>query len=304
MKQDLLKDKDQTVEFIPPFLQNRPAIASAATLAIKKPSGETVVAAGTSVTAIDSSTGKLTYDISAATLNELGENWIVEWAYTVSSVVYYETTLFDVVLHKLSILLTDEDLYKLQGDIKTKNESIEGSVTSSTASTLVATDNIKNYADDYFNGGIVEVLNVSNGAKQSRLITDHVQSTGTLSISPDWATNPDNTYKYIAYRPFRNKVEFAWEELMGDIRAQGFRPALIMNSIDLKVVHAYKTIEHICLDFTKDDDQDVWSRLYEIYKGKYNEAFAKLKFQYDSNEDGEISSAEGNKTTGQFYLNR
>ena len=304
MKQEVLQSSTEQLKFTPPWIANRPAIASSATVVLKDP-GSTTIQASIAVTSIDATTGELKYTLTAVHTATLNENYIAEWTYVVSSTTYKETTLFDVVLHKLSALLTDEDLYTLQGDIKAKNESVQGTPTSAAAGTLVDTNALKNYPDDYFNNGVVEAMLPSTGAVQRRTVSDFVNSTGTLSVTPNWTTTPDTTYRYIVYKPFRVKIDFAWEMLMNDIRAKGFRPALIMNSADLKHVHAFKTLELVCMDFMKDGAvDDLWRVLSEKYGEKYEAAFAKLRFQYDEDESGAISGGEENKGVGNLKMVR
>lgn len=304
MKQEILKASVETLRFTPPWINNRPAVASAATVVLKKPGGESLQVS-VAVTAINPTTGELTYTLTTTHTAELDENYIAEWSYTVATVAYQETTLFDVVLHRLSQLLTDEDLYTLQGDIRAKNENVQGAVGSATAGTLVDTDQLKNYPDDYFNNGVVEATNVSTGATQRRTVSDFVQSTGTLSVTPNWATTPDSTYRYVVYKPFRVKLDFAWEMVMNDVKARGFRPALIMQSDTLRHVHAFKTLELICVDFIKSGDvDDLWTKLADRYAAAYVEAFGKIQFQYDTNEDGSIDGAEQNVTPARLKMVR
>lgn len=302
MKQEILKATTETLKFTPPWIANRPAIASSATVVLKKPGGE-VLQSSVAVTAINATTGELTYTLTTTHTATLDENYVAEWTYTVSSVVYYETTLFDIVLHRLSQLTTDEDLYALQGDIRAKNENQSGAVGSATSSTLVDTNALKNYADDYFNNGVVEAMNPATGAVQRRTVTDFVQSTGTLSVSPNWSTTPDATYQYVVYKPYRVKLDYAWELIMNEIRSKGFRPALIMASADLKVVHAFKTLELICTDFMKARD-DVWDILSQRYAEKYTDAFGKLIFNYDADESGTIEGNEENQSPARLKMVR
>lgn len=303
MKQEVLKASTETLRFTPPPINNRPAIASAATIVLKKPGGETLQASA-SVTAINATTGELTYTLTTTHTATLDVNYVAEWSYTVSGASYKETTLFDVVLHRLSQLTTDEDLYVLQGDIKAKNESITGTVVSATSSTLVDTGALVNYPDDYFNNGMVEVTLPSTGARQRRTVSDFVQSTGTLSITPNWASTPTSSYKYTVFRPFRVKLDYAWDMLMNDVRAKGFRPALIMQSDTLKHVHAFKTLELICIDFIKEGGpDDLWTKLADRYQGLYNDAFSKLQFMYDSDQDG-LADSPNAQGTGNLRMVR
>jgi len=303
MKLEILQSSTEAVKFTPPYTNNRPTVPASATVVIKEPGG-TTIQSSVAVTSIDSTTGELSYTLSAALTATLNENYIAEWTYVVSAVSKYETTLFDVVKHRLSSLITDTDILTLQGDLRAKNENQQGSVGSATSSTLVDTNALKDYPDDYFNNGEVEAMNPSTGAVQRRTVTDFVQSTGTLSVSPNWSTTPDSTYKYIVYKPYRAKIDYAWDMMMNDIRAKGFRPALIMNSADLKHIHAFKAIALIYTDFIREKD-DVWTALSDRYAGMYEDAFSKLQFQYDLNESGAIGgSTEKDQTAGNLRMVR
>jgi hypothetical protein len=93
--------------------------------------------------------------------------------------------------------------------------------------------------------------------------------------------------------------------LMNDIRAKGFRPALIMQSDTLRHVHAFKTLELICVDFIKSGQtDDLWTKLADRYAGLYNETFGKILFQYDVNESGAIGGAEENQTPSRLKFVR
>lgn len=301
---EILQSSTEAVRFTPPWTTNRPTIASSATVVLKDGNG-TVLQASIAVTAINATTGEITYTLTTTHTAQLFENCVAEWSYVVSTVTYKETTLFDIVLHRLSQTATDEDIYTFQGDVKAKNENVQGVPTSAAAGTLLDTNTLKNYPDDYFNNGIVEVVLPTTGAVQRRTVTDFVQSTGTLSVTPNWATTPDTTYKYIVYKPFRVKLDAAWELLMNDIRSKGFRPALIMNSADLKQVHTFKTLELICLDFMKTGSvDDLWLVLSEKYGERYQKAFDTLRFQYDENQSGGISSGEQDKSPGGLKMVR
>lgn len=284
MKQELLVDKTGTLRFTP-YINNRPAIASDATVILKKPGGESLQSS-TSAT-VNATTGEITYNLTATHTDVLGENYIAEWSYTVSGTVYYYVQLFDVVLHKLAITVVDQDLLDEQSDILDLSEAYAGTVDSAANGTLVD-DDLKNFDDDFFNNGKVEITNPSTGVKQVRTVSDFVQSTGTISISVNWSSNPDNTYPYVVRRSFQTKIQKAFEELMTEIRSRGFRPALIMESNELHVPLVKKTLAMICKDAIKDAN-DKWHELYKIYTEEFNTAMSKLKFQYDVDEDGTIA---------------
>ena len=298
MKQELLKDIAGTISFIP-YQANRPVVATSATVTVKNDGGTTVVAS-TSAT-VNSTTGEITYQISAAILNTLAENWKAEWVYVISGTNYYQPQLFDVVLHRLSITVVDSDILAEQSDLLERNENTKGTVDSATTTTLVDAE-LKQFDDDYWNGGILKVINPATSDEQIKVVTDFAQSTGTLTVST-FPTTPTSSYLYIVYRGFKTKVEKAFLEMMFDIRSKGFRPALIIESFELHIPHVKKTLALICRDYSTAPD-DKWVLLAALYEKQYIDLMDKLRLQYDVDESGQISGAEKNKDFGSVRLRR
>ena len=297
MKQEVLKSKTGTISFTP-YLDNQPGVASSATIVLKRSDGTTLQASVSAT--VDSTTGLISYGLSAALNADLGENYIADFTYVISSVTYYQTILYDVVLNKLAITVIDSDLTTEQAEILKQNENFSGTVDSATSTTVVD-DDLKNYADDYWNGGIIEVF--LSGAKQTRNITNFVQSTGTITAGVAFSTTPTSSYKYIVRRGFKVKIERAFDYIMYEIRQKGFRPALILESSDLFLPHLNKTLELICRDYSK-ESEDKWEILSNMYQERYVDLMSKLTVQYDRDEDGAISGSEKAVDTGQNRLVR
>lgn len=300
MKQELLKDKTGILRFTP-YINNRAAVASSATVVLKRPDGSTLQASASA--SVDSTTGEITYSLSSSLTDTLGENYIAEWTYVVSGNSYYYTLLYDVVLHKISLTVVDDDLIAEQADLLDKSESYNGIVDSSSNTTLVD-DELKSYADDYWNNGRAEVVNTSTGAKQTRIISDFAASSGTVTISVPWSTNPDTTYGYVLRRGFSTKIEKAFSEIMDGIRAKGFRPALILESTDLHTPVVKKALAMICKDLMKEDG-DRWHTLYKIYSEEFIQAMNNVVLQYDRDEGGNIAgTGEQDTDMGSLRMRR
>lgn len=299
MKQELLKDQSGTLYFTP-YVDNLAGVASSATVTVSKPDGTAVVTSQSCT--VDSTTGEISYTLTSGYVDELGENWKADFTYTIGGVTYYQTILFDVVLHKLAITVVDSDIYKEQSEFREKGESVSGSVTSATSTTLVDT-NLKMYLDNHWNGSEVTVQNPSTGVEQTRQVTDFAQSTGTLTVSPAWATTPDSTYQYIIRRGYQKKIETAFEEMMFDIRAKGYRPALILESSELHVPNVKKTLALICRDMIQ-APEDKYDMLSKHYEEQYKGYMDRLVLQYDTDESGTIEGAERNKDISNYRLKR
>jgi hypothetical protein len=300
MKQELLQNITGTLS-ITPYRNNRPAISSSATVEVLNNGGSVLVASGTTAS-VNSTTGEITYSLLAANTSQLGENYQIKWTYIISSVTYYQSSLFDIVKCKLSIPVVDEDLLNEQSDIMDGSESFSGAVDSAASTTLVDSD-LKNYADDYWNGGKVAVINPSTGLKQVRDVTDYVQSTGTLTVGVAWATTPDSTYTFEVKRGFAKKIEAAFEEVLVDVRNKGFRPALILDSGELKIPLIKKALAMICRDFITAPD-DKWTALASSYEAQYLDTFQKVKLQYDEDESGNVADTEKDQDVGNIRMRR
>lgn len=298
MKQELLKGKTGKLSMTP-YLNNQPAVSSAVTVVVKDRSGAQIDSGSGSINA---TTGELTYSLASGFTANIGENYSIEWTYTISGTVYYQTSLFDIVLNRLSIPVVDEDLINQQSDILSGAESFSGFVGSSTGTTLVA-NNLKSYSDDYFNGGKVKVIDPATGTEQVRDVTDFAQSTGTVTVGVAWTANPSSTYTFEVKRGFQAKIEAAFEEMLIDIRSKGFRPALILESGELKIPLIKKSLALICRDFVVSPD-DKWASLANNYAEEYKDLFSKIVFQYDKNESGSVSKTEENQDMGNVRLKR
>jgi len=300
MKQEILRDKTQTLS-VTPYLNNMPVVSDSSTITVTKPSGEVLVNEGTGT--VNSTTGEITYDLSSALNTELGENFQARWTYVISGSSYYQTNLFDVVLNRLAITVVDDDLLGEQNDILNRNESYQGLVDSSSNTTIVDAD-LKSFEDDYWNGGRIIVTTASTGATQERIISDFTQSSGTVTVSVAWASNPAATATYSIKRGFQQKIEGAFEEMMLDIKTKGYRPALILESSELKVPLTKKALSLICRDFLTQPD-DKWDKLAVEYEKQYQDSFAKVQFQYDRDESGTIDSDfEKEQDMGSLRLKR
>jgi hypothetical protein len=283
MKQELLKDKSGTISFTP-YINNRAAVATSATVVLLNPDGTTLQASASAT--VNGTTGEISYTLTSGLTDDLGENYQAQWTYVISGTTYYENTLFDVVRNTLAITVIDEDLVREQREILDKNESFAGTVDSSTGTTLVDTD-LARYDDDYWNNGIVRAVNPSDGVEQIRRVTDFVSSTGTLTVANSWGTNPTSSYTYIVYAGFAKIIEDAFDEMVLELRSKGNRPALIINSADLHIPHTALCLQKICADYMKEPG-DKWDVLREHYEKRYKHFMDVMPIQYDRDESGYI----------------
>lgn len=287
MKQEFLKGVSDTIR-LTIYQDNRPIIPSSATIILYK-AGSTSELQASAAATVNATTGELTYSLTTSHTASLGVNYKAKWAYVVSGTTYYEEQLFDVVLSKLSIPITDEDLFNELDSLRDVNIQSTGTATAGAASTLTDTNSRKE-SDDYWTGGRVEILN-GTGAGQVRDITDFVQSTSVVSVTPNWATNPDTTSVYKIIRGYTKKILQSFNKISSMLYNKGNRAALIIESSQVKVSMIYLTVHFICLDLMKEEG-DKWDRLATKYWDLFSTEFGQMKLDYDADESGSITGDE------------
>lgn len=85
-------------------------VPTSATITIKKPGGADLTTAVTDAVVTVAGGGDMTYELSAANADELGEDYTAEVSYTVSDVVYDGLVTFDVVRLAIHNVVVHADL--------------------------------------------------------------------------------------------------------------------------------------------------------------------------------------------------
>jgi len=299
MKQQFLKEKTGTIR-LTAYENNRPLIpADSVKITLYKPDGATLQAQASA--SRDATTGEMTYSITATHTATKDLNYKATWEYTISGETRYEDQLFDVVLSILSIPITDDDLYNELNSLRKTQIQDTSTATAGAAGTLTDTAQRKE-ADDYWNGGTIEIIG-GTGPNQMRDITDFVQSTGVISVTPNWATNPDNTSRYRIIRSWSKQITQSFEKIETMLLNKGKRHSLILESSEIKVPLIYLTVHFICLDLM-DEPDDKWHMLGNRYWELFNDAFNGMRLQYDEDESGFIQGDEEGYGAAQIRIGR
>jgi len=297
MKQQFLEGKTDTIR-LTVYDNNRPQIPTSAKITLKKSDGSILQAQADAT--VDSSSGEMTYALTATHTANNDLNYIAEWEYVVSAVTYYQKQLFDVVLSILSIPITDDDLYNELESLRKANYQASALATAGAAGSL--TDTKRREEDNYWKGGTIEIV-AGTGIGQKRDITGFTQSTGVFTITPNWGTTPDTTSVYVVVRSFTKKIQAAFDSLCTMIYNKGKRNELILESTQIATPLIYLTLHTICLDLM-DEEGDKWDRLSKLYQEKFDKFFNNMKLEYDEDESGNISEDEQQKSTGEIRIGR
>lgn len=298
MKQQFLKSIGGTIR-LTAYANNRALIpADSVTITLYNPSGSELQASASATRS--ATTGEMTYAVSAAHAATKDLNYKAVWKYTVAGTVEYQTQLFDVVLSILAIPIVDEDLYNELSSLREVTKQAQGTATAGAAATL--TDTGRKEADDFWTGGTIEILS-GTGVGQRRDVTDFVSSTGVVSISPNWITNPDTTSIYVVRRPFTAKIAQSFDKVETMLYNKGQRHSLILESSQIKFPLLYMTIHFICLDLTA-SPEDKWALLAMKYWDLFNLEFNNMVVDYDADESGTIEEEEQQRNLTEIRINR
>jgi hypothetical protein len=285
-KQQFLKSKTGTIR-LTVYENNRPLIPTTPKITLYKPDGSTLQAQDDAT--VNSTTGEMTYSITASHSADLDLDYIAEWEYTVNSETRYEKQLFDVVLSILSIPIVDDDLYKELDSLRNVAPQDVSTATGGAAGTIIDTEKRKE-PDDFWTGGTVEIIE-GTGEGQKREISDYVQSTSVVSVALDWETTPDTTSIYRIVKSYTNKIVACFDKFEQMLYDKGNRHELIMESSQIKIPLTYLTVHFIALDLRQEVD-DKWDLIATDYWKKFESAFGTLKLSYDLDESGTIDDEE------------
>lgn len=299
MKQQFLKGIGGTIR-LTTYDKNRNLVPTAALITIYKNDGSSILQAQTTAT-INSTTGEMTYIISPTVAINNDINYKAVWQYTVAGQDYYETQLFDVVKSILSIPITDDDLFNELPSLRKTNFQATGTATAGAAGSLTDTK-MRKESDDNWKGGVIEIIS-GTGVGQTRDITGSTQSTGVITVSPNFTTTPDSTSVYRVVKSFTTTIQQAFEKIEQILYNKGKRDALILESSQIRVPLIFLTIQMIAVDLREEKD-DRWALIADDYQKFFDTAFSSLALDYDEDESGGVQGEEAQQTVTSIRIQR
>jgi len=283
-KQEILQNRSEAITF-EKYIDNLQIIPTSATVTITDSEGndlpDPVIDA---VCSIDSY-GKISYTLSATNTADLGENFTAEFKYIYNTVEYLQRILFNIVINRLNIIITDQDLIDDYSQLREYYSPINGEVSSIGDINEIIDGRNFNGQKDYWKGGHIKIL--SGTIKDFDVkVTAFDETSGTFTLKKSMPANITQGDKFIAYKSFENEISRAFDEIKDYLSTQGFRPALIMNDLQLKEIHITLSIAKILHAIGK-RERDA----YEDYINKYYSQRASLKLLYDEDETGNPADA-------------
>jgi|TARA_Y100000034_G_scaffold134763_1_gene204152 hypothetical protein len=278
MKQQLQEDSTTDSLQITIWDHNRREIPSAGTISIYDGPTQLV----SSATATIAADGTCSYTPGTTVTDVEEENLKAEWTLTIDSEAKVFIQLFDVVPYPLYPMVTDEDLISECAQLQEERYLAYGTADSGTTTMLVDID-LSEYRDNHWQGGTLEITAGTNSGSK-RIVSAFAKDTGTVTVTSAFGSAIDSTSKYLLRRTFQREIDRAWDDLQAKILQKGNRPALIMNSDELKPVHIMTTLEKICRDLSTTEG-DIWWAKATHYMEQASAWWNNAVFIYDVNED-------------------
>lgn len=226
--------------------------------------------------------GTCTYVPGATVLDEVTEDAVASWKLTIDGEAKHFRQMFDIVLRPLTPAVTDEDLFAECAQLQ-EYRYMESGLADSGDSVSLTSILLKEYQDNHFQGGTLEIVDGDCKGQKQRIASSD-RATGTITVDASFGSSITVTSRFVARRGFQREIDRAWEDVMAMVQSKGYRPALIMNSEDLRPVHLYWTLGKICRNLSK-GPEDIWWARSTAFGEEYAARLGQVKFVYDSDED-------------------
>lgn len=233
--------------------------------------------------------GECEYTVSANVTEELAAGVVAIWRPVVDGREERHRRLFDVVRNPLYPTIDRDDVVAELPGVLDRGFRQYGSLEDGTATTFVDTALIGHPYEWWINA-TVEITSGDN-AGEVRSVAAFDARAGAVTVDSAFPAALASGDEYVLTRGMGAAIGRAWDELMGRVRQQGFRPALIMDADTLADAHLFLTLEKISRALSSDSG-DVWWHRADHYRDRFEAAFNGLEFRFDVDED-EAADAVG-----------
>ncbi len=278
MKQQLVEDSTTDQLELEVWDHNMQVVPTSALISIVIDGSTDVSLAVATVTTV----GTCTYVPGATILAELAEDAVAEWKLTIGGELKYFRQMFDIVRRPLHPSVTDEDLIAECAQLQEYRYMASGLADTGSSTSLVSIL-LKEYQDNHFQGGTLEIVD-GTGKGEKQRIAGSVAATGTITLDTSLSTTIDSSSRFVARRTYQREIDRAWDDVQAMIESKGYRPALVMNSEDLRPTHLFWALIKVCRNMSRSPD-DIWWKRSEVFEGEFQARLGMLQFNYDSNED-------------------
>ena len=138
-----------------------------------------------------------------------------------------------------------------------------------------------------------------------KVVSSFDEVTGTLTFDALGTTVLNTDEVCLLEDGFATEIKQAEIFIINHLRNKGLDIDLFLTIAQLKEAHIYKTLELVCLNFSKDaTDDDIFYVASQNFGNLYTSELGSLVADYDENEDGQISEDEEDVQIGQVSFTR
>lgn len=203
----------------------------------------------------------------------------------------------DLVRWGVRMTLSEDDLFTHYPALRNDRMlGVEEGTADSGDATSIIDAKLKQYPDDFFNGGEVTIIAGANEG-ESRRVSDFARATGDITVDVDFPAVIDTTSRYRVRRSWHSLIVEAWDEIRRRLRDGGKRAHLIVDSTELRTPHMYLAAAHAFQANTAGGvEGDDWMIGQELHR-RYDHWFRTRAFTYDAGDDGEPDGVLRGETT-------
>jgi hypothetical protein len=289
MNLEIQKDSTYTFTYTK-VNKNLPVNISTATIEITEANGDEVLAS-TSMTVTDN-IASYAWD---STDIDVGCNYIAKM--TIDSDII--PRFFDIYYYPFQNLVIDNDLFKEDKHLKADSWEISGKADSGTTSTLVDA-NIQE-ADDYYNGGIIELY--YDDQLEVRQITDYDSATRTITFSPVVSTAVSADLGYSARKSYQDLIDIAGEQVQERFQQMEKRAYLLIDHSQMNRCIIYKALALWYKDKRK-EIEDEYDLKFQYYTESLETYISTTIWKYDRDYSGAIDQEQEDATTSRISWHR
>jgi hypothetical protein len=282
---------DSTHTFTYTKVEKNTAVSiSTATIAITDAAGKEILAA----TGMTISGNVATYNWDS-TGQDIGSNYIVNYVIDSECI----NRFFDIYYYPFLNKVVDSDLFALDDYIKKDKWEVSGSASSGSTSTLI--DLNLGETDDYYNGGVLEIMRPSGS--DVRTITDYDAASGKITFSPVVTSAVADGTGYAARKSYQDLIDEAGELVQERFAQMEKRAYLLIDHSQIKKPIVFQALELFYVNKRK-EPQDEWDLKMQYYTQKLETYFETTIWKYDANMSGDLDYSSEESVTSRITWHR
>lgn len=260
-------------------------VPTSASITVYNNSG-TSISTGTGSVGAD---GTVTYTLSAADNDTVGEYFKVVCTYTYNSITTTIAELFDVTNYPLVCYIHDDDLYPYMPELREYSYEHNG-ISDSVGSTTTLVDSRLRADRRNYKGGRISIF-LSSTSTIDGLITDYSTTTGTITFSPVSTSSVGSGVRYSIRQSYSDVIDTAFDDVRSILRNKVSVAGRYIDSTVTSKATLFRALSIIAMRM-RIDANDKYDLLYKDFITEFNGIIKSIYEAIDRDDDGDIDDTE------------